>query len=145
MTTPPLPGGPTPAYNNPPIQPQYYNPSRFDISAITPASDNQTITVTTDTNHDYVAGQQVRLEIPRPYGSYQLNNVTGYVVSIPAADQVKLDIPFYNVNAFIASPSPSFPQLPQIVAIGDINTGVINSQGRSNTGIFIPGSFINVS
>lgn len=59
-----------------------------------------------------------------------------------------------NVNSTLFSPytsggvaTISFHQTtePQIIAIGDINSGAINSSGRVNTGTFIPGSFIDVS
>ena len=45
--------GPTPAYNNPPIEPQFYQPSRFVISAI---SNGNPTTVTTSEENNYVVG-----------------------------------------------------------------------------------------
>jgi len=35
--------------------------------------------------------------------------------------------------------------VPQITSIGDFNSGLINSDGRSDLGTFVPGSFINIS
>lgn len=206
---------PTPAYSNPAITPQYYNPSRFVISAITTGT---TTTITTSTAHNYVIGQLVRLLIPYAYGTTQLNERQGYVLSIPSTTQVLLDIDSRFSTAFIASPytatitgatnaSPcvltcsssftgglltiagvagltqlnrsnlriikinattitldfnTFPfsaytsggtatlqspitAYPQIMAIGDINSGTINASGRTNQGTYIPGSFIDVS
>jgi len=34
---------------------------------------------------------------------------------------------------------------PQIIAIGDNNSGSINSNGRTNLGTTIPGAFRNIS
>lgn len=136
---------PKPAYSNPPIQPQYYVPNSFPIAGI---SLGVTTTVTMNAtfygaNNNFVIGQLVRLLIPPFYGSYQLNEELGYVIDIPSPNQVTLDIDSTQSNAFI--PSPAYgPTLPQIIAVGDVNTGVVNT-GRTNNGTFIPGSFINVS
>lgn len=125
---------------NLPIHPEYYQPRVFDITAI---SLGATTTVTTSADHDYVIGQLIRLHIPKAYGSFQLSGTVGYVIAIPAADEVVVDINSTNVNPFIASPTYG-PTLPQIAAIGDINTGQINT-GRTGNLTYIPGSFINIS
>lgn len=132
--------GPIALYNNLPIEPQNYQPRFFFISDI---SLGQTTTVTTAVNHDYVIGQECRLIIPEVNGCFQLNEQTGIVISIPAANQVVLEInSAMNVDAFKTSTANT---QPQILAIGDVNTGAINNMGRSNTSTFIPGSFINIS
>lgn len=136
---------PKPAYANPPIQPQYYIPNSFTIAGI---SLGPTTTVTMNptfygANNNYVIGQLVRLLIPSFYGSIQLNNQTGYVIAIPGMNQVTLDINSLEANAFI--PSPAYgPTFPQIIPIGDVNTGQINT-GRTGNLTFIPGSFRNIS
>lgn len=139
--TNPFFSGPIAPERNPPINPQYYQPGVFFITAITLGA---TTTVTTSVNHNYVIGQLCRLLIPQSYGSYQLNEVTGNVISIPTANQVVLDINSTNADAFVASPAYG-PTKPQIVAVGDVNTGTINATGRSANGTFIPGSFIDIS
>ena len=131
--------GPIPAYSNPPIQPQFYEPSRFQISAITLGA---TTTVTTTITHNYVVGQQVRLIIPPTFGTRQLNEQTAFVISIPASNQVVLDLFTVGLDPFIAS---SAPTKAQILAIGDINSGIISNTGRVLSSTNIPGSFINVS
>lgn len=138
--------GPVPAYTNVPIHSDYYEPQKFFIQTITLGV---TTTVTTTVAHDYVVGQQVRLLIPQRNGCFQLNNLTGYVISLPSSTQVEIDLnSALNVNAFA---SASGGTQPQIVAIGDINSGYINSSGRirsttdGNTNINIAGSFINIS
>lgn len=131
---------PIPPYANLPIQAQFYQPSRFVISAITLGA---TTTVTTSVDDNYVIGQAVRLIIPPTFGCRQLNESTGFVISLPASNQVEIDInSSQNVDPFIAS---SAATQAQILAIGDTNTGQINTNGINSTLSFIPGSFINIS
>lgn len=133
--------GPIAPENNPPIEPQFYAPSRFVIIGL-----NLSIftTVSTQTSHNYVIGQQVRLHVPVFYGTFEINGQEGIVVSIPASNQVMLNINSVGYTPFI--PSPAYgPTLPQIIPIGDINSGAINSQGRQNNILTVPGAFINVS
>lgn len=131
---------PVPVYQNLPIDSDFYKPSRFEIEDIDLGIET---TVTTTVDHNYVIGQLVRLLIPANYGCFQLNQKTGYVIAIPASDQVLLDIDSsINVDSFI---SASTSNVPQIVAVGDIRSGQINSNGRIQNITFIPGSFINIS
>ena len=130
--------GPVPPYTNPPIEPQNYKPSRFVISGI---ALGPTTTVTTTANMNYVIGQQCRLLIPQSFGCRQLNEAKGYVISIPAANQVVLDIYSNGGNPFTSS---SATTVAQILAIGDVNTGVVNPTPSSET-TYVPGSFINIS
>ena len=128
-------------YRNPPIEPQYYAPRQYDIANLTLGVNT---IVTTTVNHDYMIGQQIRLLIPEFYGSRQLNEQTGYVIAIPALNQVTTTINSTNANIFISSPSFT-NQVAQIVAIGDVNSGIINTSGIINNVTFVPGSFINIS
>ena len=136
---PPLLNGPIPPYNNPNIEPQNYEPSRFVISALILGG---TTLVTTSTNHNYVIGQECRLIIPNGYGCRQLNEITGLVDSIPNPNQVVLLINSSGGDPFIAA---VLRQQPQILAIGDINTGATNNQGRKYSYTTIPGAFQNIS
>lgn len=139
MQVPPLIFGPVPPYNNPPIEPQFFQPSVFFISAITLG---QTTTVTTTVNNNYVIGQECRLIIPNGYGSRGLNEQTGFVISIPAANQVVLNINSIGIDPFI---NAGLPTQAQIVAVGDVNSGIISSTGRVLLTTNIPGAFINIS
>lgn len=133
--------GPVPPESNPPIKPQYFKPKRYVISAITQGTNT---TITTAVDNDYAVGQLVRLLIPFTYGAGQLSKQTGYIVAIPAPNQVVVNINSLNTEPFI--PSPSYgPTPPQIIAIGDTNTGPTNSHGRVNNITYIDGSFINIS
>lgn len=130
---------PFPAYQNLPIEPQFYQPSRFVISAITLG---MTTTVTTTVNNNYTIGQQVRLIIPPSFGCRQLNEQSGYVLSIPNPNQVVISINSVGYDPYIAS---SAHTQAQILAIGDVNSGQTNSNGRNSNLTYIPGSFINIS
>lgn len=206
---------PIPAYSNVPIEAQFYQPSRFVISAI---SLGITTIVTTSLDNNYVVGQLVRLLIPAPYGSFQLNNVQGYVISLPASNQVEIGIDSSLANAYVSNPfvatitgatqatdcvltvnqsvygssvliqnvggmtqlnnqvipiitqrsnsitlnvnsssysaytsggtATAYPidgRVAQIIALGDVNSGASNSNGRVLTSTQINGSFINIS
>ena len=130
---------PIPAYQNVTIEDQFYQPSRFIISAITRG---QQTTITTSVAHNYVVGQLVRFIIPPSFGTRGLNEQQGYVVSLPSTTQVLVDISSLGMDAYIAS---SATTVAQILAIGNGNSGAINATGRTNTGTFVPGSFINIS
>jgi len=133
---------PIPAWQNTVPEPEFYQPSRFVIDDI---DLGQTTTVTTTEDHNYVIGQECRLLIPAPFGCFQLNEVIGNVLSIPASDQVELSIDSSrNVDAYIAS-SVTYPSVAQIIAVGDYNSGQQNTNGRTNQLTYIPGSFINIS
>lgn len=131
---------PTPAYSNPPIESQFYQPGLFFIEDITLG---HTTTITTTEDNNYVIGQEVRLLIPPGFGCRQLNGIPGFVIDIPASDEVVLDI--YSASADPFMSDPDLENQPQIIAIGDINSGIISSTGRSIPTTNIPGSFINIS
>jgi hypothetical protein len=131
---------PIPPYQNLPIQAEFYLPRRFVIEDIVLGL---LTTVTTTTDMDYVVGQEVRLLVPNSFGSYQLNGRTGFVVDLPTSNSVTLDInSSQDVDNFTTSSSTT---LPQILAIGDINLGATNSEGRVNNDTTIPGAFRNIS
>lgn len=138
MTAPPLITGPVPAESNPPIQPQFYAPRRFVITDITLGS---TTTITTSLPQDFVVSQQVRILIPVTYGTRQLNNQTAYVIDIPSDTEVVINIDSTLYDPFISS---SETTKPQIIPIGDISFGGINTSRNQNFTL-IPGSFINIS
>ena len=137
---------PVPAYANPPIQTSYYKPQRFVISDITRGA---TTTVTTTTDHDYVIGQAVRFVIPSWYGANEFNEMQSIVLSIPADDQVEVQINSSNFTAFNSAGTPNVSvgqtASPQILAIGDYNSGYIADKSLSSQQTNINGSFINIS
>ena len=142
--------GPIPPYSNPPIEPQYFQPSQFVITGL---SFGQTTIVTmangkNGVQPNYVIGQLVRLLIPSKYGSVQINEQTGYVISIPTTNSVVVGINSIGTSPFISSPTflPFQSKTPpQIVAVGNILNGIISSTGRSVPTTNVPGAFINIS
>lgn len=130
---------PAPPFSNPPIHPEWYNPNYFYISGVTLG---QTTLVTTTANVNFYVGQLVRLLFPNGYGCGQLNEKTALVSSIPAPNQVVLELFSLNADAFRSSSNPT---QPTIVPVGDINTGRINAGGPSDVGLSILGSFVVVS
>lgn len=138
--------GPIAPESNPPIQPLWFLPSNFEITAI---STGITTTVTTTSSvsapatNNFVVGQLVRFSIPPTYGIRQLDGRTGYVIAKPTSNQVVVDINSTTFNQFVAVPSYG-PTPPQIAAVGDIQSGPINALPTTQQ-TFISGSFINVS
>ncbi len=92
---------PVPAYANVPIHSDYYQPSRFVITAIT---ESIVTTITTSVDHNYVIGQIVRIVIPVLYGARQLNGMQGTVLSIPSTTQIVVNIDSSFFDPFIANP-----------------------------------------
>jgi hypothetical protein len=130
---------PIPPFQNLPINAQFYQPSQFFISAI---AQGVTTIVTTTEDTNYVIGQTVRLIIPMQSGIRGLNGQQGYVIAIPAPNQVEITINSVGLDPFTTSTAR---QQPQILAIGDVNTGPINANGPRNTIPYVPGSFIDIS
>jgi hypothetical protein len=126
---------------NSPIVPQFYSPSIFFITGIILG---QATTVTTAVAHNYVIGNTVRLHIPQTYGTRQLNEQSGLVISIPSPTQVLLAIDSTQYDSFNSSPAYG-PTKPQICGTGDYNSGAINAYGRVSNITYIPGSFLNTS
>jgi hypothetical protein len=132
--------GPTPPYTNPPITPWYYQPSQFFITDIV---NGQLTTITTSINHNYVVGQQVRILVPSLCQMYEISNQTAIVVSIPNPNEVVVNVDSSLFNSFVSNPT-GLTTRPQIMAIGDQNTAILNPNGRTQD-LAIDGSFINIS
>lgn len=145
MTFPPS-VGPIAPERNPTIEPLWFLPSNYTITAITRGA-STTVTVNTTTSAttpiNFVVGQLVRFNIPLTYGIQQISGQSGYVTSVPSNTQVVVQINSSNYDAFV--PSPTYgPTPPQITAIGNINSGPSNASPTSEQ-TFISGSFINIS
>lgn len=128
-----LSGSPAGAYVRQVLYPNLYLPGVNVISALTLSS---TTTVTTASNHNYVVGQEVAFRIPSVYGTTQLNSlpnnlvpgspVYGYVTSVTGNNSFVCNINSTGYTAFNSNqPVASVPglQLPQVVAVGDVNSG----------------------
>ena len=134
--------GPLAAERNPPITPQYYSPNIAQISTITSISRFSTKVVTTEDN-EFVVGQTVRFVIPPQDGMRQINGQQAYIFSIDNATTFYVRLDAVAFDAFNALGTTL--QDPFVIAIGDVNSGQINSSGRINNLTYISGSFINIS
>jgi hypothetical protein len=122
------------------LYPYLYFPGQSFISAITLGA---TTTVSTTDAHNFVVGQEVAFRIPNAWGPVQLNSlpntlvpgspVYGFVISVTDYHTVVVNINSSAFTAFTVNQTvASLPGLsyPQIVAVGDVNTGgVVISAG----------------
>ncbi len=132
--------------------PYLYFPGTADISGITLGN---TTTIDTTDAHNFVVGQEVAFRIPAAWGTVELNSlpntlvpgspVYGYVIAVTDYNTVVVNInssaftPF-NVNQTVVSvPGLSFPQ---IVAVGDVNTGGV--QISSGSQLYPPPYFVPI-
>jgi hypothetical protein len=127
-----LSASPTGAFVQKVLYPFLYLPGQNFITAI----NTTTGLITTTTNHNFVVGQQVAFRIPTLWGSTQLNslpdnvipgspiyfyvsavnsNTTFTVANFPAG------VTAYTSNIAVASVPGLTP--PQVVAVGDVNSG----------------------
>lgn len=123
------------------LYPYLYFPGQTFISAITTGT---TTTIDTTDAHNFVVGQEVAFRIPSQWGTVQLNSlpntltpgspVYGYVIAVTDYNTVVVNIDStaytaFNSNQTVASvPGLSYPQ---IVAVGDVNTGGVQISSGS--------------
>jgi hypothetical protein len=160
-----LSGSPTGAYVKKVLYPFLYAPQLSFISAITTGT---TTTITTTAPHNLVVGQEVAFRVPSAWGTTQLNSlpdilipgspVYGYVTSVTNSTTFVCNINSTGYTAYTANVAvASVPGLtfPQVVPVGDVNTGgvaysggalypspVVNGVSTIN-GPAISGAFIN--
>lgn len=128
-----LSGSPAGSYVRKILYPFLYLPGVNYIEAITLGA---TTTIVTTTPHNYVVGQEIAFRIPNPWGTIELNslpNVTipgspiyGYVISVTDNQTFVCNINSSSYSAFVTDQTvASVPGLnfPQVVAVGDVNTG----------------------
>ena len=129
-----LSGSPAGAYVRQVLNPWLYLPGQNFISAISLSGTN--VVVTTTSNHNYVVGQQIAFRIPSAFGSTQLNSLPNntipgspiyyYVTSVGSNVQFTCTALSAGVTAFNSNQTVvSVPglQLPQVVGVGDVNSG----------------------
>lgn len=128
-----LSGSPSGAYVQKVLYPELYEPHVGYINAVTTGT---TTTIVTTTPHNFEIGQEIAFRIPTLWGPTQLNSlpdalipgspIYGYVQSITDNFTFVCNINSTGYTAFttyqtVASVSGLTP--PQVVAVGDINTG----------------------
>jgi hypothetical protein len=123
------------------LYPYLYFPGTSFISNITTGT---TTTIDTTDAHNFVVGQEVAFRIPSQWGTVQLNSlpntltpgspVYGYVIAVTDYNTVIVNIDSSAFTAFTSNPTvASVPGLsyPQIVAVGDVNTGGVQISSGS--------------
>lgn len=123
------------------LYPDIYFPGTSVISAITLGT---TTTIDTAKAHNFVVGQEVAFRIPSQWGTVELNSlpntlvpgspVYGYVIAVTDYNTVIVNIDSSAYTAFASNPTvASVPGLsyPQIVAVGDVNTGGVQISSGS--------------
>ena len=128
-----LSASPTGAYVKKVLYPNIYVPN---ISVITAITTGTTTTIQTGDYHNFRTGQEVAFRIPASWGTTQLNSlpnvlipgapVYGVVQSITDNWTFVVNINSTGYTAFTTAQSvASVPglQFPQVLAIGDLNTG----------------------
>jgi hypothetical protein len=115
------------------LNPGLYQPELSFISGINLGT---TTTVFTANDHNFVVGQEIAFRIPSSWGTVQLNSlpnvqipgspIYGYVTQLLSNSSFICSINSTGFTAFTANqPVASVPGLsfPQVVAVGDVNTG----------------------
>lgn len=135
-----LSGSPTGAFVKKVLFPFLYEPGTAFISAINLGGAN--VVVTTTAPHCFVVGQEIAFRIPPAYGSVQLNSLPDsqipgspiyyYVTAVSSNTVFTCNALSAGVTAFNSNqPVSSVPGLsfPQVVAVGDINSGGVQYSG----------------
>lgn len=128
-----LSGSPTGAFVRQVLFPWNYLPGVNFISAITTGT---TTTITTTSNHNYVVGQEIAFRIPSAWGTTGLNSlpnnstpgspVYAYVTSVTSNTVFVCSFNSTGFTAFNSNPTVAATvglTPPQVVAVGDINSG----------------------
>lgn len=115
------------------LYPYLYFPGAAVISGITTGT---TTTIDTTSAHNFRVGQEVAFRIPSQWGTVELNSlpnatlpgnpIYGYVVSVTDYNTFVVNIDSSAYTAFTTAIGvTSVPGLsyPQVVAVGDVNTG----------------------
>jgi hypothetical protein len=115
-----------------------YTPYLCYLSAV--VTGNPTL-ITVTQPHAFVIGSQVQFLIPRQWGIQQLSGLTGIVSSV-TSNTFTVNIDSSAFDAFITPVAvlPLVIDSPQVVAIGDTNTGSLVPGGQAPP-LDIPGSF----
>lgn len=123
------------------LYPNLYLPGSVIVSGITRGA---TTTISTAGAHQYQVGQEVAFRIPAAWGTIELNSlpntlipgspIYGYVVSVTDFQNFVVNI---NSSAFTAfNTNQTFAgfvgeKFPQVVAVGDVNTGGVQISSGS--------------
>jgi hypothetical protein len=134
------------------LYPFLYFPGTTFISNITTGT---TTTIDTTHAHNFVVGQQVAFRIPSQWGTVELNSlpnvntpgspIYAYVIAVTDYNTVVVNFDSTAYTAFTSNPTvASVPGLsyPQIVAVGDVNTGGV--QVSAGSALYPPPYFVPI-
>jgi len=137
------------------LYPYIYFPGVAFITDIDLNTPTGYTTISTTDAHNFVVGQEVAFRIPQQWGTVQLNSlpntlvpgspVYGYVVSVTDYNTFVVNIDStaftaFNTNQTVASvPGLSYPQ---VVAVGDVNTGGVQISAGSQ--LYPPPYFVPI-
>ena len=123
------------------LYPALYFPGDNFVSFITTGA---TTTIKTTAQHNFVVGQEIAFRIPSIWGTTQLNSlpnavipgspIYGYVVSVTDLQTFVVNINSTGYTAF--NPNQTFlgfpgEKWPQVLAVGDVNTGGVQISAGS--------------
>lgn len=136
-----LSGSPAGAFVMKVLFPFLYVPQVSFIESITTGT---TTTIVTTAAHNLVVGQEVAFRIPQAWGTVQLNSLPnvlipgspkyGYVVTVTDSRTVVVNIDSTSFTAFNSNQpvaSVSGQNFPQMVPVGDVNTGGVQISAGS--------------
>jgi len=144
-----LSASPTGAYVKKVLYPFLYVPGVSFITAITTGN---TTVINTTAPHNLSQGSEVAFRIPSNWGTTQLNSlpntvipgspIYGYVSVVNSATQVTVTINSSSFTAFNSNQpvaGVAGQQFPQMIAVGDINSGALQYSG----GALYPSPVVN--
>lgn len=127
------------------LYPYLYFPGSTVVSAITLGA---TTTIDTASAHNFRVGQEVAFRIPNQWGTVELNSlpntaipgspIYGYVVAVTDFNTFVVNINSSSFTAFTTAISVANTvglSFPQVVAVGDVNTG---GEAISSTSVLYP-------
>jgi hypothetical protein len=134
------------------LYPYIYFPGTTFISGITTGT---TTTINTTDAHNFVVGQEVAFRIPSQWGTVELNSlpnvsipgspIYAYVIAVTDYNTVVVNFDSSAFTAFTVNQTvASVPGLsyPQIVAVGDVNTGGV--QVSAGSALYPPPYFVPI-
>jgi hypothetical protein len=134
------------------LYPYIYFPGTTTISNITLGA---TTTIDTTDAHNLVVGQEVAFRIPSQWGTTELNSlpntlvpgspVYGYVIAVTDYNTVVVNINSSAMTPFVINQPVSIVSglsYPQIVAVGDVNTGGV--QISSGSALYPPPYYVPI-
>ncbi len=116
------------------------------LVSITGATQANPCVLTASNNFNFIFNQYIGIQDVS--GMLELNNRIFRILASDATT-ITIDVDASGYAAYISGGEAlllnQITTRPQILAIGDINSGVVNTSGRTNNITYIPGSFINIS